>query len=187
MNVTDACRRGGVSQHTFYRWRTKFGGMDPRMTMHLQELEKEDSRRKRLLEDAELDEAICLGGCLGLQKTCAAQLLNPPSPLGKLGPAPSLLVPNGKSSLVTRKMLNGRLPEVFSPRAGEQPTVAEAPAKARVGNDLQVPCCGAMMHTSSPRRQFLVGCESAGVPRSVTGWERRWHRHPRGPFLQKHR
>ena len=29
MNVPDVCRRLGISQQTYYRWRTKFGGMDP--------------------------------------------------------------------------------------------------------------------------------------------------------------
>ncbi|MFM9196346.1 MAG: transposase, partial [Planctomycetia bacterium] len=30
-NVPDVCRRLGISQQTYYRWRTKFGGMDPKM------------------------------------------------------------------------------------------------------------------------------------------------------------
>jgi len=32
MNVPDVCRRLGNSQQTYYRWRTKFGGMDPKMS-----------------------------------------------------------------------------------------------------------------------------------------------------------
>jgi putative transposase len=40
-NVPDVCRRLGVSQQTYYHWRTKFGGMDPKMAKQLQELQKE--------------------------------------------------------------------------------------------------------------------------------------------------
>ena len=36
--VPDVCRRLGISQQTYYRWRTKFGGMDPKMAKQLQEL-----------------------------------------------------------------------------------------------------------------------------------------------------
>ena len=39
--VPDVCRRLGISQQTYYRWRTKFGGMDPKMAKQLQELQKE--------------------------------------------------------------------------------------------------------------------------------------------------
>jgi putative transposase len=46
MNVPDVCRRLGVSQQTYYRWRTKFGGMDPKMAKQLQELQKENARLK---------------------------------------------------------------------------------------------------------------------------------------------
>jgi len=36
--VPDVCRRLGISQQTYYRLRTKFGGMDPKMAKQLQEL-----------------------------------------------------------------------------------------------------------------------------------------------------
>jgi len=38
MNVPDVCRRQGISQQTYYRWRTKYGGMDPKMAKQLQEV-----------------------------------------------------------------------------------------------------------------------------------------------------
>jgi len=43
MNVPDVCRRLGISQQTYYRWRTKFGGTDLKMAKQLQELQKENS------------------------------------------------------------------------------------------------------------------------------------------------
>lgn len=36
-NVPDVCRRLGIRQQAYYRWRTKFGGMDPKMAKQLQE------------------------------------------------------------------------------------------------------------------------------------------------------
>jgi len=49
MNVPDVCRRLGISQQTYYRWRTKNGGLDPKMAKQLQELQKENSRLKKLV------------------------------------------------------------------------------------------------------------------------------------------
>jgi putative transposase len=57
-NVPDVCRRLGISQQTYYRWRTKFGGMDPKMAKQLQELEKENSMLKKLVADQALDTLI---------------------------------------------------------------------------------------------------------------------------------
>ena len=56
--VPDVCRRLGISQQTYYRWRTKFGGMDPKMAKQLQELQKENSRLKKLVADQALDMLI---------------------------------------------------------------------------------------------------------------------------------
>jgi putative transposase len=58
MNVPDVCRRLGISQQTYYRWRTKFGGMDPKMAKQLQELQKENSRLRKLVADQALDMLI---------------------------------------------------------------------------------------------------------------------------------
>ncbi len=51
MNVPDVYRRLGISQQTYYRWRTKFGGMDPKMAKQLQERQKENSRLKKLVTE----------------------------------------------------------------------------------------------------------------------------------------
>ena len=58
MKVPEVCRQLGVSEQTYYRWRTKYGGMDPQMARQLRELEKENVRLKKLLAEAELDKAI---------------------------------------------------------------------------------------------------------------------------------
>jgi putative transposase len=53
------CREHGISENTFYRWRSKFGGLGVAETQRLRELEKENARLKRLLaeRDLELDAA----------------------------------------------------------------------------------------------------------------------------------
>jgi len=56
--VPDVCRQLGVSEQTYYRWRTKYGGMDPLMAKQMKELEKENARLKRLVADQALDMAI---------------------------------------------------------------------------------------------------------------------------------
>jgi len=48
----------GISEQTYYRWRTKYGGMDPQMARQLQELQKENARLKRLVADQALDNQI---------------------------------------------------------------------------------------------------------------------------------
>ena len=48
----------GVSDCTYYRWRREYGGMRVEQAKRLQELEKENSRLKRLVADISLDNAI---------------------------------------------------------------------------------------------------------------------------------
>ena len=56
--VPEACRQLGISEQTYYRWRTKYGGMDPQMAKQMQELQKENTRLKRLVADQALDMLI---------------------------------------------------------------------------------------------------------------------------------
>ncbi len=58
LKVPEVCRRLGVSDKTYYRWRSAYGGMKVDQAKRLKELEKENARLKRLLADAELDKAI---------------------------------------------------------------------------------------------------------------------------------
>ena len=47
-----------VSEQTYYRWRSQYGGMKSDEAKRLKELENENMRLKRLLADAELDKAM---------------------------------------------------------------------------------------------------------------------------------
>ena len=56
--VAEAVKKIGVTEQTYYRWKKRFGGLRMDQAKRLKELEKENSRLKRLLADAELDKAI---------------------------------------------------------------------------------------------------------------------------------
>ena len=56
--VPEVCKQLGISEQTYYRWRTKYGGMDPQMARQLQELQKENARLKRLVANQALDNQI---------------------------------------------------------------------------------------------------------------------------------
>ena len=56
--IAEACRAIGVADHTYYRWKKEYGGLDVSQAKRLKELESENSRLKRLLADAELDKAV---------------------------------------------------------------------------------------------------------------------------------
>lgn len=55
--VTDLVRQHGISEQSFYRWKSKFGGMEVSDAKRLRELESENAKLKRLLAEAELDKA----------------------------------------------------------------------------------------------------------------------------------
>lgn len=62
MAVKDICRQGGFSDATFYKWRTRFGGMQAREATRLREIEAENARLKNLLAEAHLNiEALKVG------------------------------------------------------------------------------------------------------------------------------
>ena len=53
-----ACKEGGISEQTYYRWRREYGGMDITQAKKLKEMEKENTRLKKLVADLSLDNAI---------------------------------------------------------------------------------------------------------------------------------
>lgn len=53
--IKEVCRNGGFSDVTFYKWRSKFGGMEASEAQRLRELEAENAKLKRLLAEAHLD------------------------------------------------------------------------------------------------------------------------------------
>lgn len=58
MTTAEVCRRHGVSEGTFYKWKAKFGGMQLSDAKKLKTLETENARLKRLLADAMLDNVV---------------------------------------------------------------------------------------------------------------------------------
>jgi putative transposase len=56
--VADLVRKHGVSEQSFYRWKSKYGGMEMSAARRLRELERENARLKKLLAEAELDKAM---------------------------------------------------------------------------------------------------------------------------------
>jgi len=52
--VPNLCREHGVSSATFYKWRSKYGGMDASMVSQLKELQDENRRLKKMCADAQL-------------------------------------------------------------------------------------------------------------------------------------
>ena len=55
MKVGELCRKHGISDATYYNWKSKFGGMSVSEAQRLKALEMENSKLKRLLADAHLD------------------------------------------------------------------------------------------------------------------------------------
>lgn len=53
--VADLCRKHGVSDATFYKWRSKFGGMEVSDAKKLKALEAENAKLKKLLAEQMMD------------------------------------------------------------------------------------------------------------------------------------
>jgi len=58
MATADACRRDGISTATFYKWKSKYGGLEVSEARRLRTLEEENSRLKKLLAEAMLDNVV---------------------------------------------------------------------------------------------------------------------------------
>ena len=56
--VNEVCRKLGVSEPTFYRWKSKFGGMLPSDMKRLKHLEEENAKLKKLVADLSLDKVM---------------------------------------------------------------------------------------------------------------------------------
>jgi putative transposase len=54
----ELCRRHGISQNTFYRWKAKYGGLEVSEARRLRQLEQENRRLKRLVADLSLDNQV---------------------------------------------------------------------------------------------------------------------------------
>ncbi len=58
ITIGEASRKLGVTEQTYYRWCKEYGGMRLEQAKRLKELEKENSRLKKLVADISLDNAI---------------------------------------------------------------------------------------------------------------------------------
>jgi putative transposase len=56
--TADVCRRHGISEATFYKWKAKFGGLEVSEAKRLRTLEDENAKLKKLLAEAMLDIAV---------------------------------------------------------------------------------------------------------------------------------
>jgi len=56
--VSELCREHGMSSASFYKWRSKFGGMDASMMARMKELEAENHRLKRMYAEERLKAEI---------------------------------------------------------------------------------------------------------------------------------
>lgn len=56
--ISEICRRHGITETTFYRWRRLYGGLQVSETKRLKHLEDENRRLKKLVADLSLDNAM---------------------------------------------------------------------------------------------------------------------------------
>jgi len=56
--VPELCREHGMSSATFYKWRSKYGGMDASLMKRMKELEAENKRLKKMYAEAQLGQDI---------------------------------------------------------------------------------------------------------------------------------
>ncbi len=56
--IPELCREHGMSSATFYKWRSKYGGMDASMMARLKELEEENRRLKKMYAEERLKAEI---------------------------------------------------------------------------------------------------------------------------------
>jgi len=56
--INEICRRLGVSEQSFYRWKFKYGGMLPSDIKRLKQLEEENRKLKQMVADLSLDKVM---------------------------------------------------------------------------------------------------------------------------------
>ena len=56
--VAEICRKAGISQATYFNWKTKYAGMLPTDMKKLRELEDENRRLKKIVADLSLDKEM---------------------------------------------------------------------------------------------------------------------------------
>jgi len=56
--VANVCREQGIAQSTYYKWKSKYGGLDESQLRRLKELEEENRKLKQMYADLSLDHMI---------------------------------------------------------------------------------------------------------------------------------
>jgi putative transposase len=56
--IGEVCRKMGISEQTFYRWKKRYGGLMPSEVRRLKQLEEENVRLRRLVSDLSLDKEM---------------------------------------------------------------------------------------------------------------------------------
>ena len=57
-SVADICRKLGIAEATFYRWKKEYGGLQPDQVRELKQLRDENTRLKKIVADLSLDKAM---------------------------------------------------------------------------------------------------------------------------------
>ena len=55
MSTRDVCRKHSIAEQTFYRWKSKYGGMDVNEARRLRQLEEENRQLKHVVAELTLD------------------------------------------------------------------------------------------------------------------------------------
>lgn len=55
LSATELCRKHGISDATFYKWRSKYGGMEVSEAKRLKQLEDDNAKLKKLLAESMMD------------------------------------------------------------------------------------------------------------------------------------
>jgi putative transposase len=61
--IDEICRKMGISDATFYKWRQNYGGLGPSELRKLKQLEEDNSKLKRIVADFSLDKAMLQTSC----------------------------------------------------------------------------------------------------------------------------
>ena len=58
LSIADICRKYNCSEQSFYRWKSKYGGMDASLMKRMKELETENARLKKMYAESKMDAEI---------------------------------------------------------------------------------------------------------------------------------
>jgi putative transposase len=58
MKTSDICRKYGISQATFFKWKSKYSGLEVNDLKRMRELEEENSRLKKMYADLSMDNYV---------------------------------------------------------------------------------------------------------------------------------